>query len=592
MRRSLSLLCLFFVMVSSADTLALPWGKGQKSASTSSAFTTFAACMRDVARTLPGGAASLALEAGLEVICRGREAVARGHAAPCRLIRNYRDRERCQLFYGIARGRLHDCPQRGYPKIYDGLCSALVRGDPSLCRLAEDAQQPTCIGALLGRSACKQAKSRDKQRCLSAARAWKGKLKPGKRLLPKGYAPSFELRTTPLSKMTLRANMARIASKRLSRGVVLADRAGTGDYFAINSALAPRARRGNASEPLKIKLWVALPRAAAPKQVMLGQGSGGGTISFSLPSPYRWIKLPITAGKVSFKRVERKAGGRVVATFFLVASNGVDSVRVEGRLDTFVRQLLPLAQVERSMRFHTKPLRLRGLRSRGLLDAKQIAQVKKSVRKLDERRYHVDRALRDELVKDTMLISYGASIYRRSAAPRGYKLSQVYRNGVLWQLGLRDGDVVRSINGKPLENKEAAFVAYARLRRAKKLVLAVERKGRKLSLVYQIKRIRKKKDGKLRLANPDGPTTAGILGVLKGSKASVFGRMVGGGVSGYGGLGLRGTGRLNRATGKFAPGRGGGGKGYGKITLGGKATPPKKKKRKKKAKTIAPAPQN
>lgn len=64
---------------------------------------------------------------------------------------------------------------------------------------------------------------------------------------------------------------------------------------------------------------------------------------------------------------------------------------------------------------------------------------------------------------------------------RGYKFYGIRPGWLLHELGFKNGDLVKSINGLPLTSMEQSMVAYAKLRRSDKLVLEIERKGQPLS---------------------------------------------------------------------------------------------------------------
>lgn len=66
----------------------------------------------------------------------------------------------------------------------------------------------------------------------------------------------------------------------------------------------------------------------------------------------------------------------------------------------------------------------------------------------------------------------------------GYKLTGVGRG--LRRLGLKNGDVVQSINGRKMTSPDAAVGALSGLRRAKKARIVVRRGGRRLGFYYRI----------------------------------------------------------------------------------------------------------
>lgn len=71
--------------------------------------------------------------------------------------------------------------------------------------------------------------------------------------------------------------------------------------------------------------------------------------------------------------------------------------------------------------------------------------------------------------------------------PRGVKLGTVASTSYFWKLGLRGGDIVTSIDGKPLRTLDDAATAYARLGSAQKLAVEVERGNARGTLRFTLK---------------------------------------------------------------------------------------------------------
>ena len=71
--------------------------------------------------------------------------------------------------------------------------------------------------------------------------------------------------------------------------------------------------------------------------------------------------------------------------------------------------------------------------------------------------------------------------------PRGVKLGKVTTGSYFWKLGLRDGDIVSAIDGKPLRTLDDAAAAYARLGSAQKLAVDVERGTARGTLRFVLK---------------------------------------------------------------------------------------------------------
>jgi general secretion pathway protein C len=70
--------------------------------------------------------------------------------------------------------------------------------------------------------------------------------------------------------------------------------------------------------------------------------------------------------------------------------------------------------------------------------------------------------------------------------PVGMAIRGIRPNTLLHKLGIQNGDVLESINGKPLEGTDAALEAYTLLRTADKFTLAVRRGTQTLNINYNI----------------------------------------------------------------------------------------------------------
>ncbi|MDH3846141.1 MAG: general secretion pathway protein GspC, partial [Myxococcales bacterium] len=68
----------------------------------------------------------------------------------------------------------------------------------------------------------------------------------------------------------------------------------------------------------------------------------------------------------------------------------------------------------------------------------------------------------------------------------GVKLYGIRRNSLLGRLGVRNGDMLRTINGFDMTSPDTALEAYSRLRSADKLTLAVKRQNKEITIDYNI----------------------------------------------------------------------------------------------------------
>jgi general secretion pathway protein C len=71
--------------------------------------------------------------------------------------------------------------------------------------------------------------------------------------------------------------------------------------------------------------------------------------------------------------------------------------------------------------------------------------------------------------------------------PDGFKLLSIKRGSLFDQLGLRNGDVVRQINGVPLDSPEKALEIYGQLESNQSISVNILRRGREQTFTYELK---------------------------------------------------------------------------------------------------------
>lgn len=101
----------------------------------------------------------------------------------------------------------------------------------------------------------------------------------------------------------------------------------------------------------------------------------------------------------------------------------------------------------------------------------------------------LDRRVVDGYAKNPGSLARQARVaWHRGADGRtdGFRLGGIACGSELHAAGLRNGDVVHAINGKPLTTIPQALWAYSSLRGADELVLRVTRKGKVRSLRYHL----------------------------------------------------------------------------------------------------------
>ena len=124
-------------------------------------------------------------------------------------------------------------------------------------------------------------------------------------------------------------------------------------------------------------------------------------------------------------------------------------------------------------------------RGRGALP-QEIAQ---RIQRVGETEFNVDRSAVDMIIEQQATLMRSARITpeKRDGQVIGFKLARVQGGSLLDTLGLKNGDVLKSINGFEMSDPQKALEAYARLRAADRLSVAVERGGKPMNLDINIR---------------------------------------------------------------------------------------------------------
>ncbi len=113
----------------------------------------------------------------------------------------------------------------------------------------------------------------------------------------------------------------------------------------------------------------------------------------------------------------------------------------------------------------------------------------RGITKVGERRYVIKRSAVDLALANLMSLSrFGrASLELREGKPFGFRLSAIAVDGPFAKLGLRDGDILVSINGLALTSPDQVLEAYGKLRTARHFELRLMRAGREVSQEYVVR---------------------------------------------------------------------------------------------------------
>jgi general secretion pathway protein C len=116
----------------------------------------------------------------------------------------------------------------------------------------------------------------------------------------------------------------------------------------------------------------------------------------------------------------------------------------------------------------------------------RTTQSGQPVDKLGAHHYRLSRATLDGFVAGGATTPWPRVVPQlRDGKPIGFRLHGI--RGPFAAIGLEPGDVLLEVNGTPLQTPDAALAAYAKLRTASHVWLAIERNGRRTRMDYDIR---------------------------------------------------------------------------------------------------------
>ncbi|MEZ4322760.1 MAG: type II secretion system protein GspC [Myxococcota bacterium] len=109
---------------------------------------------------------------------------------------------------------------------------------------------------------------------------------------------------------------------------------------------------------------------------------------------------------------------------------------------------------------------------------------------LGDNNYAIDRSTLDKYLSDLEGISrMGRALLHRGPDGEfdGYRLSAIRRNTIADKLGIRNGDIIHSVNGKPLNSMQSAMEAFNTMQNDANFKFEVTRRGQKVELGYEVR---------------------------------------------------------------------------------------------------------
>lgn len=77
--------------------------------------------------------------------------------------------------------------------------------------------------------------------------------------------------------------------------------------------------------------------------------------------------------------------------------------------------------------------------------------------------------------------------YLENGKTTGFQIRTIQPGSLIAQLGLKQGDILREINGLPLNSPEKALQIFGQLRQARQVSVGLERRGKAMSFAYEIR---------------------------------------------------------------------------------------------------------
>jgi general secretion pathway protein C len=110
------------------------------------------------------------------------------------------------------------------------------------------------------------------------------------------------------------------------------------------------------------------------------------------------------------------------------------------------------------------------------------------IEKISDTRFNIQRSLVDKVLANQGSLMRTARVIPHEENGRvvGVKLYGIRRTSLLGRLGIRNGDMLRTINGFDMTSPDSALEAYSSLRSADKLTLAVKRQNNEMTIEYNI----------------------------------------------------------------------------------------------------------
>ncbi len=113
-----------------------------------------------------------------------------------------------------------------------------------------------------------------------------------------------------------------------------------------------------------------------------------------------------------------------------------------------------------------------------------------SVKQVSANKFEIDRKSLNEQLSDREGLAKAARlvpVYDKDGKSNGIKLINVSNSSVYSQIGIKTGDIVKSINGQKIDSQAKALQLLDSMKNQSKVAIEVERRGKKETMEYTVK---------------------------------------------------------------------------------------------------------
>jgi general secretion pathway protein C len=118
-----------------------------------------------------------------------------------------------------------------------------------------------------------------------------------------------------------------------------------------------------------------------------------------------------------------------------------------------------------------------------------VDEYKKGITKTSDNSFTVDRSTLQKALDNPKALQDGARVLPNYSGGKidGFRVSGLKPGSIFSELGVQSGDVIKSVNGKPLNGPNEALKLYQQLGSVGGVNITVERGGKPVDLSFQIK---------------------------------------------------------------------------------------------------------